>query len=128
MEGGLDLRLAPTARAPAEARGVVERLATDLSPEECEALKLLVSELVTNSVRHAGLDRGQWIDVAVRFRPGSVRVTVSDPGRGFEPPARRPHSRQPSGWGLFLVQGIADRWGIQSDGTTEVWAELRRTG
>jgi anti-sigma regulatory factor (Ser/Thr protein kinase) len=128
MEGRIDFRLAPTARAPAEARGAVERLAPNLHPEESEALKLLVSELVTNSVRHAGLDPGGWIDVAVHLRPGSVRVAVTDPGPGFEPPAEQPHPGRSSGWGLFLVQRVADRWGVEADDVTQVWAELRRAG
>jgi anti-sigma regulatory factor (Ser/Thr protein kinase) len=126
MRGEEDLRLTPTVRAPAEARGAVERLAPDLRPEECEAIQLLVSELVTNSVRHAGLERRQWIDLEIETRPESVRVTVSDPGPGFQVPSRTPRPDEPGGWGLFLVERMADRWGITSQGTTRVWFELSR--
>lgn len=122
------LRLAPTLRAPAEARGAVERLAHRLRPKECEALQLLVSELVTNSVRHARLGRREWIDVQIELHPEAVRVTVSDPGRGFEPPSRTPRPHDTDGWGLFLVERVADRWGVNSDGRTQVWFELRRAG
>jgi anti-sigma regulatory factor (Ser/Thr protein kinase) len=120
------VRLAPTARAPAKARGVVDRLAPPLRPEEVPAVRLLVSELVTNSVRHAGLDPNEWIDLQVDVDPDALRVTVTDPGGGFNPPARPPHPTEPSGWGLTLVQRMADRWGISSDGRTQVWFELRR--
>jgi anti-sigma regulatory factor (Ser/Thr protein kinase) len=122
------LRLAPTLRAPAEARGAVGRLAYRLRFQECEALQLLVSELVTNSVRHARLDRREWIDVQIELRPEAVRVTVSDPGGGFVPPAGSPRPHDPSGWGLYLVERVADQWGVSSDGRTEVWFELRRAG
>jgi anti-sigma regulatory factor (Ser/Thr protein kinase) len=125
------VRLAPTARAPAEARDAVDRLAPPLRPEEVPAVRLLVSELVTNSVRHAGLraeDGEEWIGLHVSVAPDAVRVTVTDPGGGFVPPARPPHPTDPSGWGLTLVQRIADRWGISSDGRTQVWFELSRTG
>jgi anti-sigma regulatory factor (Ser/Thr protein kinase) len=126
MTGELELRLAPTARAPAEARGAVERLANHLRPQECEALQLLVSELITNSVLHAELDRWQWIDLEIELRPEAVRVTVSDPGPGFASPSRAPRPDEPDGWGLFLIDRMADRWGIASDGHTRVWFELFR--
>jgi anti-sigma regulatory factor (Ser/Thr protein kinase) len=122
---GVGLRLAPTPRAPSEARAVVDRLAPPLRPEELAAVRLLVSELVTNSVRHAGLDRKDWIDLHVAVAPHAVRVTVTDPGGGFTPP-RPPGPTDPSGWGLTLVERMANRWGISSDGSTQVWFELRR--
>ena len=53
-------------------------------------LQLLVSELVTNSVRHANLAPGERVELRVTVRPGSVRVEVEDPGPGFTPTPRRP--------------------------------------
>lgn len=105
---------------------MVDRLAPPLRPEEVPAVRLLVSELVTNSVRHAELDPDEWIDLEVDVDLDAVRVTVTDPGGGFNPPTRPPHPTEPSGWGLTLVQRMADRWGISSDGRTQVWFELRR--
>jgi serine/threonine-protein kinase RsbW len=104
----------------------VERLAPLLRPQEVAAVRLLVSELVTNSVRHAGLDPNEWIDLQVDVDPQAVRVTVTDPGGRFQPPTGPPHPTDPSGWGLTLVQRVADRWGISSDGRTQVWFELHR--
>lgn len=127
LGGGLEVRLAPTARAPWEARGAVERLARDLRPEELDALRLLVSELVTNSVRHAGMGRDGWIDLDVSVVPDAVRVTVTDPGGSLVSPGQPADPAGPSGWGLFLVQRMADRWGIASDGHTRVWFELHRS-
>jgi anti-sigma regulatory factor (Ser/Thr protein kinase) len=128
MEGIVETRLAPTARAPAQARRAVERLAGRLRPHEHQALQLLVSELVTNSVRHAELHPKQAIELEIRVRPDAVRVTVTDPGRGFVPPTAPPSPDQPTGWGLFLVQRVADRWGVRRDGQNEVWFELARAG
>ncbi len=57
-------------------------------------------------------------------------VEVADGGQGFDhalaPRPRLPASEpEPSGWGLFLVEHIADRWGaVQTDGETRVWFEL----
>jgi anti-sigma regulatory factor (Ser/Thr protein kinase) len=125
-DGGLDLRLAPTARAPAEARAAVERRLHGLHPEERRTVQLLVSELITNSVRHAGLEAGGWIDLEVEVDPDAVRVTVTDPGEGFEVPHRAPQPGDPYGWGLFLVRRVANRWGVSSDGHTRVWFEVGR--
>jgi anti-sigma regulatory factor (Ser/Thr protein kinase) len=122
------MRIAPTARAPAEARDIVDRLAPPLRPEEVPALRLLVSELVTNSVRHTELGPDEWIDLDVAVAPDTVRITVSDPGGGFAPPTRPPRPTDPSGWGLTLVERMADRWGISSDGRTRVWFEIPRAG
>jgi anti-sigma regulatory factor (Ser/Thr protein kinase) len=128
MDGTIETRLAATTRAPAQARQAVERLAGRLRPDEHDALQLLVSELVTNSVRHAELHPGQLIDLEIRVRPDAVRVSVSDPGLGFAPPIASPSPDQPGGWGLFLVQRVADRWGVRRDGQNEVWFELARAG
>jgi anti-sigma regulatory factor (Ser/Thr protein kinase) len=127
LEGGLEVRLAATARAPAEAREAIDRMQHDLDRDELEAIRLLVSELITNSVRHAGLDPGDHIDLDVDVGNDAVRVSVTDPGSGFSAPSREPSPTEPSGWGLLLIQRVADRWGVSSDGRTKVWFELRRS-
>ncbi|MEX2195048.1 MAG: ATP-binding protein [Thermoleophilaceae bacterium] len=87
-------------------------------------LTLLVSELVTNSVRHAA---GSSIGLAVEIDDGMARVEVIDAGAGFAPPpAPRPGEQRPSGWGLYLVERFADRWGVSADGPTCVWFEIDR--
>ena len=85
---------------------------------------LLVSELVTNSVRHAGARSGEPIGLHVAAWPRRVRVEVSDPGGGFAPREPRPRADGASGWGLYLVDRLADRWGA-ADGT--VWFEMSRS-
>lgn len=87
-------------------------------------LQLLVSELVTNSVRHANLAREQRIEIRVTVRTGTVRVEVEDPGPGFTPTPRRPGDRRDEGWGLYLVERIADRWGVTSGTPAVVWFEI----
>lgn len=95
-----------------------------------ENAELLVSELVTNAVRHAGLPEEASIEFCVRASPDALMVEVADGGRGFDhssPPRPRavPGSFEASGWGLFLVEEIANRWGaVQMDGETRVWFEL----
>ena len=55
-----------------------------------------------------------------------VVVEVVDPGCGFVPAVGEPRSGQTSGWGLFLVDKIANRWGVHADGVTHVWFEVDR--
>lgn len=126
MHPGFEVRLSPTERAPAAARQSLDRLAGRLDPDGLETMRLLVSELVTNSVRHARLENGGWINVSVQETPRALRVAVTDPGIGFEQRPGPPQPGDPSGWGLHIVEQLADRWGISNDGETKVWFEIER--
>ena len=79
---------------------------------DLEALRLLVSELVTNSVRHAGLGERGCIQLSVRVSDGVVYAVVSNPGKYFDARPVRPAPEQTSGWGLYLVDQVATRWGV----------------
>jgi len=91
-----------------------------------EDAQLLVSELVTNSLRHAELPADGWIEVSVRSRAPALCVMVCDPGRGLDAPDEPtlPPPTEASGRGLYIVSRIADRWGVSGDGRTCVWFEL----
>ncbi len=118
-------RLPVDARAPAAARRLVRCLEEDLGTEPLQNLELLVTELVTNSVRHAGLDTEGWVAIELSVTDDRVRVEATDPGRGFDP-ANLPTAPElrPSGWGLYLVSQMAQRWGVHHDAFTRVWFEL----
>ena len=93
-------------------------------------LRLLVSELVTNAVRHAELDADEAIRLSrrgVRRRPARrgprPRAAASTPD---EP---RPDRRSAAGgWGLYLVETLADRWGVDRDGHDGVVRARRACG
>jgi anti-sigma regulatory factor (Ser/Thr protein kinase) len=88
---------------------------------------LLISELVTNSVRHAGLDATQPLQLSVVTSGDTVRVAVRDPGPGFRPPAPPSHPGHVGGWGLVLVDQLAEKWGVEHDGEANVvWCELKK--
>jgi anti-sigma regulatory factor (Ser/Thr protein kinase) len=120
----LNLRLGGGAQAAVHARRALVNLSSDLDRPTMETLRLLVTELITNSVKHAGASRvGMKVAVGTR----SVIVEVSDAGPGFEPVARSAQQDDTSGWGLFLVERLARRWGVTRDGgATKVWFELPR--
>ena len=87
---------------------------------------LLVTELVTNAVRHAGVGPEHTVRVGLRRLPQRVRVEVTDPGSGFARVHPRANGDESGGWGLLLVDRIADRWGVWPTASgTCVWFEIR---
>jgi anti-sigma regulatory factor (Ser/Thr protein kinase) len=122
----LERALAVSPEAAAEARHALDDLGAEMSNERIRDVQLLVSELVTNAVRHANLADGDVIGLVIELADDSLRVEVHDPGGGFVPSAPSPDPARPSGWGLYLVAELADRWGVDSDDSTLVWFELDR--
>ncbi len=110
----------------AAARHAVDQLGDTLGDDQLGDVRLLVSELVTNSLRHAKLDENASIRLAVDVRDTVVRVEVCDTGPGFSPPTKPDDPESAEGWGLYLVATLADRWGVERDGVTLVWFELDR--
>jgi anti-sigma regulatory factor (Ser/Thr protein kinase) len=106
------------------ARRAVEGLDAYLAPELSESIQILISELVTNAVRHAGLREEDFVDVNVWCTQDHVRVEVSDPGPGFISNEHELTGEEVSGWGLYLVRRLADRWGMVRDEANCVWFEL----
>ena len=95
-----------------------------LSPRALDDARLLVSELVANSMRHARLGPNDTIRVTAEVRHGRLRVDVVDGGRGgtqVPTGAIRPRPGADSGWGLYLVEILSSRWGHDAD---RYWFEL----
>ncbi len=120
----------PDTGAPAAARRELEPLRSRVGDKLLERCQLVTTELLTNSVRHAGLEGGQEIDMEVRVLPGVVRIEVTDPGRGFDRaavPVPEPGQAAAGGWGLWLVSELADRWGVEFGRSSRVWSEFDTT-
>jgi anti-sigma regulatory factor (Ser/Thr protein kinase) len=122
----VEVELAGTPQAPAEARQALDGLSDHVPERRLRDVRLLVSELVTNAVRHAGLDSGDLIGLHVHLRDSGLRVEVDDPGTGFELRKPEPDPARASGWGLYLVDELADRWGMDRGGRggTRIWFEF----
>jgi len=124
LEDGLSLRLDRGPSAAAKARRGLATLRGDLDAPLMETLRLLITELVTNSVRHTGADA---VQLTVLVGHDAVWTEVTDRGPGFDPAETGPSEADHTGWGLFLVERLAERWGVNRDGHgTKVWFELRR--
>jgi anti-sigma regulatory factor (Ser/Thr protein kinase) len=112
----------------AVARHALDGLDGRLPTDQLGDVRLLVSELVTNALRHADLAASDAIHLVVEVTDPSIRVEVSDPGQGFDPePAADEDGAEPGRWGLYLVETLSDRWGVDRlTGLTRVWFELDR--
>jgi hypothetical protein len=55
-----------------------------------------------------------------------VRVEVADKGNGFGGRPRPPDPGRAGGWGLYIVEKLASRWGVMEGGGTRVWFEIDR--
>lgn len=125
----LRLSLERDPQAPSLARRAVADL-SDTSrflPEEMATLTLLVSELVSNAVLHSDAPSTCGILLQAQFlEEGAVRVEVIDCGSGFTVIPRDP-KRPIGGFGLYLVDKQATRWGVDCEGGTRVWFELAKS-
>ena len=86
-----------------------------------EGLALVTTEVVSNAMRHGH----QPITLEVAWLAGTTRILVRSRGREFDWHGRPAIAAETGGWGLLIVNQLADRWGIRREGEdNEVWLEL----
>jgi anti-sigma regulatory factor (Ser/Thr protein kinase) len=110
-----------------DVRRALEEL--DLSDAIRDDAQLLATELISNSMRHAGLEPDDMIVVNIASFGRGLRVTVQDEGTRTLPEhivagSIRPSPTGRSGWGLYLVDKLATRWGTKVGGRAGFWFEL----
>jgi anti-sigma regulatory factor (Ser/Thr protein kinase) len=121
----IELRGGPA--AVGAARHAIDELAGHEPLPRVDDLRLLVSELVTNSVLHGGAGPDDRVRLHVERPDHSIRVEVCDDGAGWTELSRSTSldsDQPPGGWGLMLVGALADRWGVKAGERTCVWFEL----
>jgi anti-sigma regulatory factor (Ser/Thr protein kinase) len=123
-----DIRLPAEGRGVQKARSLIDASGLTLPVDIRDDLRLLMSEVMTNAVRH-GTPADPPSDSTIRVRIGleheCVRIEVHDRGTGFEHAPRGPGSELDSGWGVHFVDQLADRWGSGHDaGVWVVWFEV----
>jgi anti-sigma regulatory factor (Ser/Thr protein kinase) len=116
----ISLELDRNADAPGAARRGLDSIDHGLDHEREYAVKLLMSELVSNAVKYGG--DGPVI-VEIESTPGCVRVEVDDSGPAFIPMPRSIELDTPGGWGFVLVDELASRWG-SSVRSAQIWFEI----
>jgi anti-sigma regulatory factor (Ser/Thr protein kinase) len=97
-----------------------------ISDERLRDAQLLVSELISNAIRHSGPVETP-VQLRVRATAQSMRVDVIDGGSGFNPDAfPAPVRGRGGGWGLRIVGSLAHRWGVERGRQTAVSFEIDR--
>lgn len=119
----LEINLDPVPEAPAMARAAVGAFASAVEPEVLSDLRIVVSELVTNSLVH-GPGRPITVRLIAHTR-GHVVGEVVDQGEGSVA-IRRALPDETGGFGLRILDLIAHDWGVH-EGSTHVWFDLRAT-
>lgn len=125
----INLAFAPDLEAPSAARRSLGGLNGSISARKLEDLRLVVTELVTNSVRHASPKAGDEILLQIQVDSGVIRGSVTDSGPGFDRPPDKEPSHSPeemasSGWGLYMVGRVSERWDVERGDYTRVWFEM----
>lgn len=121
----LTLWFAGVTQAPSSARSALTALEPHIGSDRLQSLRLVVTELITNSIRHAGIDERSVIGLDVRFQDGVLRCMVSDSGRGFDKPdVVRPHQDRAGGFGLVILDSVSSAWGVERDDLFRVWFEV----
>jgi anti-sigma regulatory factor (Ser/Thr protein kinase) len=118
LQGGADVA--------GDARQLVRELDAQLGRVMVDA-QLVVSELVTNAWRHGHGRDDRAIQVTISVQPAQIGIEVRDQGDGFDRPTDHRNLRRREdggGWGLLVVDGLADDWGVSHDGDTRVWARI----
>jgi anti-sigma regulatory factor (Ser/Thr protein kinase) len=110
--------------APSIARGTLDPLSRQLSEDTYFTVQLLVTELITNSLRHAEFGEDDAIDIRIEANGHKTHVAVCDPGGGSQPKLLEQDLESTGGRGLFLVDAMADAWGVRTNDRTCVWFEL----
>jgi anti-sigma regulatory factor (Ser/Thr protein kinase) len=119
------LRLACDPSVVAEARRAVGRFEPAVPGQVLDSARLVITELVTNSIVHGIREGDGWVDVTIERRPFCLRIEVADPAStGLRPVLRPVGPRSTSGWGLQLVDRLATEWGVDTGAGTRVWCEL----
>ena len=122
------LSLVPDTSAPSKARELFHGVMKDQAGSERFRRALLaLSEVVTNAVSHGALDTLDPISLVIDRTEDLVSVQVVQP-RPVLPPLSSP-ADMPQGWatygfGLRIIDAVADRWGVELD-PPSVWFEIR---
>jgi Histidine kinase-like ATPase domain len=125
--GTISLRIRGGVGAPSRARRLVlSQLEGQIAPTTASDVALIVSELVTNSVLHAGVGPAQTLAVELMAFDDRLRINVIDPGSRHEPRMLPPDPERLGGLGLLVVERLSVAWGIARAGLTGtlVWCDL----
>jgi anti-sigma regulatory factor (Ser/Thr protein kinase) len=123
-----EIALPTGSAAPGAARMVVAHCLNGLVSQQILLdAQLLVSEVVTNSLRHGELTDGDTVLVRVYLAADSLRLEIANRGTAGAVNTRQPDRRsRGGGFGLHLVDHLTASWGVWRNDGTNVWFEMAR--
>lgn len=108
--------------AAAQARRLLDPFVSRIPEDVLDDARLVLSELVTNSYKHAGSPEGTLIHITLRESQDRLRLEVVDRSI-FDPTPETTEELRSTKWGLLVVERVADDWGRISEGG--IWAEFQ---
>lgn len=112
----LSLWFSGVPQAAFAARHALDEIENYIPTERFSDVRLLISELVTNSVRHAGIDGEGSVGLEISIDGECLYATVSDPGPGCErPDSPTPHQDKPGGFGFVIMDAMTNEWTVERD-------------
>jgi anti-sigma regulatory factor (Ser/Thr protein kinase) len=124
MRNPLHMKVLARAESAEEVRAVLRGwLAGAVADQELGDVELVVTELLSNSVRHAGVAAQDVLRVRANADGDVLHLEVEDDGRAGTPLRRPPHAVT-GGIGLNIVDSLSLDWGVRRNDHTIVWAEL----
>lgn len=121
------LRLPRRPDAAFAARQAVDALGHDLDEAVLSDVRLLVTELIASRVQRPATTAAAWVELDMMLDGGHLHVEVKDYGQRwvFEPSPFTFEPESSSGWGLYLVDRLADRWALErGESSTRIWFDL----
>jgi len=115
-----------TEKTPRLARRALDGQLAYLGPDAEGRMRLVMSEIVTNAIRHGHVDPDGQIHVNVDLTDAGARVEVRQPTTADA--AMRTGQRDEGGFGLQLLDRLTDAWGIDPGPPGIVWFEISTTG
>jgi anti-sigma regulatory factor (Ser/Thr protein kinase) len=120
----LNMKVFARAESAEEVRAVLRGWLTGKATQDTlDDAELVATELLTNSVRHAGLRADDVVRVRVAALDAVLHLEVEDSGHAGKPRRRKPDPLH-GGLGLNLVDALSLHWGVDGNGHTLVWADL----
>jgi anti-sigma regulatory factor (Ser/Thr protein kinase) len=117
----LELTLDSQPESVGQARRVTTQVIVGIDEQTLEDVRLIVSELVTNAIKHGPQGR---VKLRIRRQGRTIHGEVEDEGTSTFGFRRKARLGPDGGLGLRVVDSLSDRWGVDA-GTARVWFELR---
>jgi len=119
-------KLSGLPQAVGAARRALRDWERHFEPDVFYDLSLCVSELVTSTVRRRESAGGDGVELGVWRSPALIRAEIREPRPDVS--VSKPAAMVPSDWGMFIVDRVADRWGVDRSEGTLIWCEIDLTG